>query len=71
MAADEILTIREVLAPLRIEHKKAYAMAQSGEPPGFKVRGQRRTRRTNLDEWSCERVEQAQAQAESDEEDER
>lgn len=54
MATDEILTIRELPALLRIGEETAYAMAQPGELPGFKVRGQRRVRRTKLDEWSCE-----------------
>ena len=40
MADDEILTIREVTAHLKIGEKTAYTMAQSGELPGFKVRGQ-------------------------------
>jgi excisionase family DNA binding protein len=37
---DEILTIREFAALLKIGKKNAYTMAQSGELPGFKVRDQ-------------------------------
>jgi excisionase family DNA binding protein len=51
MADDEILTIREVAALLKIGEKTAYTMAQSGELPGFKVRGQWRFRRIELDRW--------------------
>lgn len=54
MAAAEIMPFREIAALLRIGEKMAYAIAQSGKLSGFKVRGQRRVRRTNLDEWSCE-----------------
>jgi len=51
MVDDEILTIREVAALLKIGEKTAYTMAQSGELPGFKVRGQWRFRRVELDRW--------------------
>ncbi len=59
MPADEILTIREVAALLKIGEKTAYTMAQSGELPGFKVRGQWRFRRSDIDSWIHERVGQA------------
>ncbi len=48
---DEILTIRELAALLKIGEKTAYTMAQSGELPGFKVREQWRFRRADIDEW--------------------
>lgn len=51
MHTDEVLTIREVAALLRIGEKTAYTMAQTGELPGFKVRGQWRFRRIDLDKW--------------------
>jgi len=56
MSNDEILTIREVAALLKIGDKTAYTMAQSGELPGFKVRGQLRFRRSDIDAWIHERV---------------
>jgi excisionase family DNA binding protein len=40
MNEDEILTIREVAALLKIGEKTTCTMAQSGQLPGFKVRGQ-------------------------------
>lgn len=51
MPDDEILTIREVAALLKIGGKTAYTMAQSGELPGFKVRGQWRFRRSDVEAW--------------------
>ena len=51
MSDHEILTIREVATLLRIGEKTAYTMAQSGDLPGFKVRGQWRFRRSDVDAW--------------------
>jgi len=48
---DEILTIREVAALLKLAEKTVYSMAQQGEIPAFKVRGQWRIRRADLDRW--------------------
>jgi excisionase family DNA binding protein len=56
MADDEILTIREVAALLKIGEKTTYTMAQSGQLPGFKVRGQWRFRRTDIDRWISHQV---------------
>ena len=51
MPDDEVLTIKEVAAYLKIGEKTAYSMAQAGELPGFKVRGQWRFQRSDLDKW--------------------
>lgn len=59
MVQDEILTIRDVAALLKIGEKTAYTMAQSGDLPGFKVRGQWRFRRADLDAWIRDQVEQS------------
>ncbi|NMB74983.1 MAG: helix-turn-helix domain-containing protein [Myxococcales bacterium] len=48
---DEVLTIREVAALLKLAEKTVYLMAQQGELPVFKVRGQWRIRRADLDAW--------------------
>ena len=48
---DEVLTMKEVAALLKIGEKTAYTMAQRGELPGFKVGGQWRFRRADLDAW--------------------
>ena len=53
---DEILTIRELAALLKIGEKTAYTMAQNGELPGFKVRDQWRFRRADIDAWIDRRV---------------
>jgi len=53
---DEILTIRELAALLKIGEKTAYTMAQSGELPGFKVRDQWRFRRADIDAWIAGKV---------------
>lgn len=66
MSSDEILTIRDVAALLKIGEKTAYTMAQSGGLPGFKVRGQWRFRRTDLDAWIREQVEQTKAERDDD-----
>jgi len=52
---DEVLTIKEVAALLRIADKTAYVMAQRGELPGFKVGGQWRFKRSDIDDWIEER----------------
>jgi len=37
---DEVLTIKEVAALLKLAEKTVYAMANAGELPAFKIRGQ-------------------------------
>jgi excisionase family DNA binding protein len=49
--ADEVLTIKEVAALLKLAEKTVYAMAQAGEIPAFKIRGQWRIKQTELDRW--------------------
>lgn len=48
---DEVLTIKEAAALRQLAEKTVYAMAQAGEVPAFKLRGQRRIKRTELDKW--------------------
>lgn len=48
---DEILTLPEVAQLLKVAEKTVYTMAQKGELPAFKVGGQWRFRRTDLDAW--------------------
>ena len=66
MSSDEILTIRDVAALLKIGEKTAYTMAQSGDLPGFKVRGQWRFRRADIDGWIRQQVAQAKAERDDD-----
>jgi excisionase family DNA binding protein len=47
----EVLTIKEVAALLKLAEKTVYAMANAGEVPAFRVRGQWRIKRDELDRW--------------------
>jgi excisionase family DNA binding protein len=54
--SDEILTVQEVAALLKVADKTVYTMAQRGELPAFKVRGQWRFRRAYLDAWIAQQT---------------
>ena len=54
--SDEILTVLEVAALLKVADKTVYTMAQKGEIPAFKVRGQWRFRRADIDAWIQEQT---------------
>lgn len=49
--ADEILTLPEVALLLKVAAKTVYTMAQQSEVPAFKVRGQWRFKREDIDAW--------------------
>jgi excisionase family DNA binding protein len=49
LMSDEILTVIEVAALLKVADKTVYTMVQQGELPAFKVRGQWRFRRADID----------------------
>ena len=49
--AAEILTLPEVATLLKVAEKTVYTMAQKGSLPAFKVGGQWRFRRADLDSW--------------------
>jgi excisionase family DNA binding protein len=48
---DEILTLPEVAQLLKVAVKTVYTMAQKGQLPAFKVRGQWRFKRIDIDRW--------------------
>ncbi len=48
---DEILTLPEVARLLKVADKTVYTMAQKGQLPAFKVRGQWRFKRVDIDRW--------------------
>jgi excisionase family DNA binding protein len=48
---DSILTLPEVAKLLKVAEKTVYTMAQRGQLPAFKVRGQWRFQRSDLDAW--------------------
>jgi excisionase family DNA binding protein len=51
MSNEEILKLRDVGALLKVGEKTVYSMAQTGELPAFKVRGQWRFTRKDIDAW--------------------
>ncbi len=48
---DEILTIKEVAAYLKLTEKTAYRLAAERTLPGFKVGGSWRFRKSEIDKW--------------------
>ena len=48
---DGILTLPEVALLLKVAEKTMYTMAQRGQIPAFKVRGQWRFKASDLDQW--------------------
>jgi len=48
---DPILTLPEVAVLLKVAEKTVYTMAQSGQLPAFKVRGQWRFKRDDIEQW--------------------
>ena len=48
---DQILTLREVAAYLKLAEKTAYRLASEGKLPGFKVGGSWRFKREDLEAW--------------------
>lgn len=51
MPDDEIFTIKELAAYLKIAEKTAYRFVAEGKIPGFKVGGSWRFRRNEIDKW--------------------
>lgn len=62
---DEILTLPEVAQLLKVAEKTVYTMAQKGELPAFKVGGQWRFRRADLDAWIDAKTRRAAGEEES------
>ncbi|AIW18047.1 helix-turn-helix domain-containing protein [Vibrio parahaemolyticus] len=48
---DQILTLKEVAAYLKLAEKTAYRLASEGKLPGFKVGGSWRFKREDLEQW--------------------
>lgn len=53
---DEILTIDEVAAYLKAGKRTVYRLAASREIPAFKLGGTWRFRRSELDQWIAESI---------------
>ncbi|MCP5347364.1 MAG: helix-turn-helix domain-containing protein [Gammaproteobacteria bacterium] len=58
---DEIMTLKEVAAYLKLAEKTAYRLAAEGKLPGFKVGGSWRFKREDIDRW----IEEQKAQNKS------
>ena len=54
--ADEILTIREVAEPLKINEKIAYRLPGEGKIPSFRVGGSWRFNRQEIAKWIKRKV---------------
>lgn len=63
--SDEILKVVEIAALLKVADKTVYTMAQQGELPAFKVRGQWRFRRADIDGWMASQVARATKKADA------
>ena len=48
---DQILTIKQVAEYLQVTEKTIYTLVQEGSLPAFKVRGQWRFKREDIDKW--------------------
>ena len=48
---DQILTLKEVAAYLKLAEKTAYRLASEGKLPGFKVGGSWRFKREDIEQW--------------------
>jgi excisionase family DNA binding protein len=53
---DEILTPPDLAKLLKVAEKTVYTMAQGAQVPGFKVRGQWRFRRRDIDDWIADQL---------------
>lgn len=51
MQNEEVLKIKGVAELLKVGEKTVYSMARTGELPAFKVRGQWRFSRKDIDSW--------------------
>ncbi len=51
MGRDEVLKLKDVADLLKVSEKTIYTMAQTGELPAFKVRGQWRFSQNDIDAW--------------------
>ena len=51
---NEILTLKEVAAYLKLAEKTAYKLAAEGKLPGFKVGGSWRFKESDIESWIAE-----------------
>ncbi len=53
---DQVMTIQEVAEHLKVGTKTIYSLVQRGHLPGFKVGGQWRFRRKDIEKWVEEQM---------------
>ena len=51
MGDDEIMTIKELAAYLKLNEKTAYKLVADGKIPGFKAGGSWRFRKSEINRW--------------------
>lgn len=51
MMRDEVFTVKEVASLLKVGIRTIYAMAVAGDLPAFKVRGQWRFQKKDIEAW--------------------
>lgn len=56
MDDDEIMTIKEVAAYLKLNEKTTYKLVADGKIPGFKAGGSWRFRREEIVEWTRQQM---------------
>ena len=56
MSEEQVLTIKEIAEILKLAEKTVYSMAQGGELPTFKVRGQWRIRKVDFEKWMAKQA---------------
>lgn len=66
MQNEEVIRLKDVAALLKVGEKTVYTMAQSGELPAFKVRGQWRFSRKDIDLWIEQQKRTSQDSGEKD-----
>ena len=59
MNREQLLTIEGIGTILRLAAKTAHSMAQAGELPTFKVRGQWRVRKVDFECWMADQAKPA------------
>lgn len=65
---DEILTIEEVAAYLKVGRRTVYRLAANGQIPAFKLGGVWRFRRAELERWIAARIGTQEERPKPDEE---
>ncbi|ATG47641.1 DNA-binding protein [Celeribacter ethanolicus] len=62
MQDDDVLTVKELAAFLKIAEKTAYRFASEGKVPGFKVGSAWRFRKSEIDRWIAEQEKRQEGQ---------